>query len=414
MKGATGFVPVSDKDPEFESGLLLEEIGGLTLILRTLLAAQRSGCSRIVVVADVSEETLEKLKKATVDRRLRSEVEWVEFNKDSFDGDQLPGEEFVRIPANCVFDSGTLRDLDLPRSGRAAVFGESGIVTCGEGIAGDVDPEVILDETRWREQITQWREVGNVDEVAEPSYWHRVGSRADLKVALGKIYGSLHDNEGGLEGILDHLISRRFSLPLTKLFARTPLTPNLISVLGFLIGLVSLYCFTLAGYAPKLIGALLLQFSSFIDHVDGEIARLKFQQSRFGGILEMTLDQILHILLMLSIGIGVSRDLNNTVYIWLGAACLFGALMACIFVMINQLYETRILGLVTDAHEEVVESQTRFSKLVETFGTREFSYYLILVAALNLLPLLLWVFAFGSQVFWLILAFFYVKEHLLK
>jgi len=101
----------------------------------------------------------------------------------------------------------------------------------------------------------------------------------------------LHKIEKKSDGPISRYLNRPFSRKLTKLFASTNLTPNTISILSFLIAIVSAVLFFFKGYIPLLLGGILAQFSSIIDGCDGEIARLKYLESDFGGWFDAVLDR---------------------------------------------------------------------------------------------------------------------------
>ena len=54
------------------------------------------------------------------------------------------------------------------------------------------------------------------------------------------------------------------------------------------------------------IGALLFLAHSILDGCDGELARLKFQQSRWGGVLDFWGDNVVHTVIFGCMGIGWS------------------------------------------------------------------------------------------------------------
>ncbi|MDA1140782.1 MAG: CDP-alcohol phosphatidyltransferase family protein [Planctomycetota bacterium] len=384
--------------PESETdslGLLMHSVGGVPLLLRTFLALQRAGCEHIIYLDDDPDGGLKALQR---DKRVRARIEWLP--PEALKEAKLEKGQIAIVPSNTVFDYQILRELDdLDESGCLKIS-ESGILICGAGRAAEFCQNPSLSDL----------EGGETVEFTTDRYWHRIQSEDDIRPALQQIYKSLADNEGGLEGFLDHVISRRFSILFTRMLIPFPISPNLVTCLSFLTGLVALYFFSLPGYMNKIWGAVLLQVSAVIDHSDGEIARLKFQTSRFGGTLDLVLDQIIYTLLMLAIGLGVAADHGQT-YFWLGVACSFGSLMGCLYTTINQLFETRILALVEKPEEEVVESESKFSRMIETFGTREFGYYLLFVTAIDKLHWLLWVFAIGVQFFWIILTVLYLTEH---
>ncbi len=90
------------------------------------------------------------------------------------------------------------------------------------------------------------------------------------------------------EGLVSRLLNRRFSRPLSRLLARTPVTPNQVSLASFAIALVSLGLF-LGGF--NIWAGLAVQASSIVDGVDGDLARLKNMATRFGGFFDAVLDR---------------------------------------------------------------------------------------------------------------------------
>ena len=90
------------------------------------------------------------------------------------------------------------------------------------------------------------------------------------------------------DGFISRHINRKVSLKITELLASTTITPNHISFISFIICLVSAFCFA---FGLPLIGGLLAQIGSILDGTDGEIARLKFQQSKYGELFDSVLDR---------------------------------------------------------------------------------------------------------------------------
>ncbi len=91
------------------------------------------------------------------------------------------------------------------------------------------------------------------------------------------------------DGIVSRHLNRRFSRPLAEALAtHSNLSPNHVTIVSFLIGIVSALWFYL-GY-PWL-GGLLAQVSSVVDGVDGDLAHIRGQLTPFGGFLDSTLDR---------------------------------------------------------------------------------------------------------------------------
>jgi CDP-diacylglycerol--glycerol-3-phosphate 3-phosphatidyltransferase len=86
-----------------------------------------------------------------------------------------------------------------------------------------------------------------------------------------------------------HKLAERFTTPLAKILAKTGATPNELTIVGFLVSVGS--AVTLAkGYF--LTGGLLVIFAGTFDLLDGPLARAKGQSTKFGAMLDSTLDRL--------------------------------------------------------------------------------------------------------------------------
>ncbi len=96
------------------------------------------------------------------------------------------------------------------------------------------------------------------------------------------------------EGPVDALINWRFSMRITRVVARWPLsvTPNQVTVFAILVGLAAGYVASLGGYAAIAIAGVMFQLNSILDSVDGELARLRVQYSKLGQWLDNVSDEI--------------------------------------------------------------------------------------------------------------------------
>jgi CDP-diacylglycerol--glycerol-3-phosphate 3-phosphatidyltransferase len=82
---------------------------------------------------------------------------------------------------------------------------------------------------------------------------------------------------------------RRWALPLTRLVAQAGLTPNMLTVIGFLLN---------AGVAAVLatgrwqLGGVLLLLASAFDLLDGAVAQYAHKATAFGAFLDSNLDRL--------------------------------------------------------------------------------------------------------------------------
>ena len=89
-------------------------------------------------------------------------------------------------------------------------------------------------------------------------------------------------------GWVSRHLNRRVSVPMARLLAQTPATPNQVSVGALLIAIGSMAAY-IAGVGY--LGGILAQISSIVDGADGDLARLKGITSAFGGFFDSVLDR---------------------------------------------------------------------------------------------------------------------------
>lgn len=82
-------------------------------------------------------------------------------------------------------------------------------------------------------------------------------------------------------------VTHRISLPIVRMLAKTAVTPNQITFLSYVLGLLSGAVFLTADSgAAVLAGALLLEANYVLDAVDGQLARAKSAGSKAGAFLD--------------------------------------------------------------------------------------------------------------------------------
>ena len=130
---------------------------------------------------------------------------------------------------------------------------------------------------------------GRAKAISVSGFWIDVDNPAAIQRAEKALLDRLRDkpNDGPVARYLNRPISVQFSRQLAKL----DITPNQISVFSFLCSLLAAGLFELGGYPALLLGGVLAQFASIIDGCDGEVARLKYQRSDFGGWFDAVLDR---------------------------------------------------------------------------------------------------------------------------
>ena len=106
-------------------------------------------------------------------------------------------------------------------------------------------------------------------------------------------------------------------------------TPNHLTTLRMLFGVLACTGLSHGGYLWTNIGALCFAASNFLDHTDGELARITGKTSRFGHLYDLTADALVNFMLFLGIGIGLRHSELGASAVVLGL--LAGIAVAAIF-----------------------------------------------------------------------------------
>ena len=89
--------------------------------------------------------------------------------------------------------------------------------------------------------------------------------------------------------------------PLVNTFV----TPNHLTTLRLLIGVAGALGLARGGFVWANAGALLIVLSNFVDHTDGELARISGKSSRIGHFYDLACDALVTVLLFVGLGLGI-------------------------------------------------------------------------------------------------------------
>ncbi|MEN7530131.1 MULTISPECIES: CDP-alcohol phosphatidyltransferase family protein [unclassified Cupriavidus] len=110
-------------------------------------------------------------------------------------------------------------------------------------------------------------------------------------------------DEPPLPATWDARLARHLVRPLKN----TRVTPNHLTTLRLLIGVAGVACIAQGGYAWTNWGALLVVLSNFVDHTDGELARISGKGSKLGHFYDLAADALVTVLLFVSFGLAVAN-----------------------------------------------------------------------------------------------------------
>ena len=209
----------------------------------------------------------------------------------------------------------------------------------------------------------------------------------------------------GNDSFMDKTITRFFSRQLTRLFLKTPLSPNMITILSLFIGLISAIFFIQGTHQNNMIGAGLLLLSAWVDCTDGEVARLKFLESRIGGILDIICDNLVHFAVFFAIGMGLYQSTGDNIFVLLGALAVFGSLISFL------LLSSSIIDKKEMASANTADPKKK-NTLTDTLANRDFIYFLFFMSLIGRVDVFIYITAFGSNIFAAYLTYSKIKSTL--
>ena len=120
---------------------------------------------------------------------------------------------------------------------------------------------------------------------------------------------------------------------ITPVFLRTDITPNQVTILSGLFGIIGAAMLASTNHITLLSAAFCVQVFAVLDLVDGNIARAKNMQSKFGQWLDIFFDKLNDLLLVTGLTIGTYRATSHLYVVFLGMT-LMGLVFFIQFIMI--------------------------------------------------------------------------------
>lgn len=313
-----------------------EVFGALPQIKRLVITAQRAGISKFTVITEKGVNSLKSLLQG--DRRIDSEISWHELGTNLPESD---GPSLV-LQSNLVTTPAALKnfiDGDTERGGTpedeisvlvdekedAWIRSSDGKVSemfssGGKAVGAFIASPSLLDKA-----VTDSMSIKNlVQELVprekvrclkfEDRYWMRLDSADDApKRAEDMIFTTVGKTATGW---ISRNINSRFSLPTSRLLVKTPLTPNMISVL---INVIGSLCGVFYALGHPVIGSLFMHAATILDRCDGEVARVKLMETKKGEWVDTIADQFTVVSFLIGVPLGYYFTTGYTIALALGA-----------------------------------------------------------------------------------------------
>jgi len=131
----------------------------------------------------------------------------------------------------------------------------------------------------------------------------------------------------GNDGPVSQWLNRPISIQISKYLVDFDITPNQISFVSFLLSVLAASFFAVGNYGLLALGGVIAQLASIIDGSDGEVARLKYLSSDYGGWFDAVLDRYADAFLLFGLTWYVySQDLSQWALV-IGFIAIIGSFM---------------------------------------------------------------------------------------
>lgn len=297
MLGAVLYLPDAGS-----ASLAARVLAGRSLTARALMAAVRSGVRTVGVPSILKDAALERAVARAP--HLARAVCWLDAERSA------PCEPFASgpcllLPASSLLEARALVPLaGAPCGSRGAVLARS--------LRSGAPVLVVPDEMT----VRLWSRLIAGAPLAAELARYALERKAEPRDGAGLLM-TIHDAAGLAQAEralhlalrsesdsgLDRVLHRPCSWGLTRLLSATAATPNQVTLAGLLIGALAIWCFWRATPWSALWGILLYWLANVIDHCDGELARLTFQESAFGARLDWAADTVVHTGIALAIAV---------------------------------------------------------------------------------------------------------------
>ena len=115
------------------------------------------------------------------------------------------------------------------------------------------------------------------------------------------------------DGFVSRFLNRPISRRITSVLLQFPIHPSAWTISIFVLPLIACVFLVRGDYVSVVIGAAIFQAFSILDGCDGEIARAKNLESKFGERLDYFCDFLASLLYVLTLGLGLHRSSEGIV-----------------------------------------------------------------------------------------------------
>ena len=400
-------------------------VAGLSLLDREIRTMARTGLDRLTVIVPASAS----LSLTRLTRKLDMAIEFLTWSSASTLS-LIPGEGVLVLLADHVHHHSSLTELvkgdlegcDLviqtsdplpqeesfyqfstPSSGISftATTNPTSRVSTGAFLcsADLLSPAGLSAAGSDFHSFLQSRAVNRPTAERQPSLplWRRTRNRRGARAAKNMLFTQVTKPTSGF--VSRHL-NARISIPTSKILVETGASPHVITVLLVLTtGLTGAYLVSQADDYPKLLLAgLLWQLAAILDRCDGEVARVKLCESKFGAWFDTVTDNIAYICAYIGMLFGMHRLHPETLLYWYLGLSAITALLLLLIILYTYARRSGSGSLqhyLRDLTRNLPDSEKSWvQKLMQRYGfiTKRdfFSFFILITILVNRLEIAYW------------------------
>ena len=188
--------------------------------------------------------------------------------------------------------------------------------------------------------------------------------------------------------IIDRYIIRKISGFISGFLSRTSITPNQVTIISLILGIISGVFFSLGEYTYTITAGLLYFLSTVFDQCDGEVARLKQMETEFGRKLDIIVDAIVNAVIVVGITIAVYVKMDSVLVIITGFLEMTGITISL---------------LLTTYFSHNSKKDTGTKEMLDKLNNKDFFYIIMLLSVIfNQMIWFLLIMAVGTNIYWVV------------
>ncbi|MCC7431330.1 CDP-alcohol phosphatidyltransferase family protein [bacterium] len=291
--------------------IALQKVAGVSVVKRAVLSSQRSGISNFFILT-TSEKILKEIQKEK--KFSESKIEFL--SQGSLSKNHLKDSHFLFFEANFIFHQSLLNLSNFDLNQKLVSFYKTNENTGLNVIS--TQSFVPFFKSDFETSINEFLTKTAPFKIETSSVWAKISDKKSVENAKDLLFTTVTKKTSGF---ISKNINAKFSIPVSKVLAEFRISPNAVTCVTLTIGLLSSYLLSQAnlGYFYVLLGGILWQLAAIVDRCDGELARVKMSDSKFGGWFDTVTDNIAYVFFFFGVTTGMyNLHPENIEYLYFG------------------------------------------------------------------------------------------------